>query len=59
MDLRAFGTGPRTWLKKLTYQPRDCVLIAFSVLILVGSLALNLLDLGELWVPLWLQQIGG
>jgi len=59
MDLRAFGTGPRTWLKELKYQARDYALIAFSLFILIGSLALNLLDLGELWVPLWLQRLGG
>ncbi|MBC8448845.1 MAG: energy-coupling factor transporter transmembrane protein EcfT [Chloroflexi bacterium] len=59
MDLRAFGTGPRTWLKELKYQPRDYVLIAFSLLILLGSLTLNLLDIGELWMPLWLQRLAG
>lgn len=55
MDLRAFGTGPRTWLKELKYKPMDYVLIAFSLLILLGALTLNLLDIGELWVPLCLQ----
>jgi energy-coupling factor transport system permease protein len=59
MDLRAFGTGPRTWLKDLKYQPRDYALLAFSLAILLGALALNLLDIGELWVPTWLQQLGG
>jgi len=57
MDLRAFGTGPRTWLQDLQYEIKDYLLIAFSLLILVGSLTLNLLDIGELWVPLWLQRL--
>ncbi|MDH7485135.1 MAG: energy-coupling factor transporter transmembrane component T [Anaerolineae bacterium] len=59
MDLRAFGTGPRTWLKELKYKPADYALIAFSLLILIGALTLNLLDIGELWVPLWLQRMAG
>jgi len=57
MDLRAFGAGPRTWLKELKYKPGDYTLIAFSLLILLGALTLNLLDIGELWVPLWLQRL--
>jgi len=57
MDLRAFGTGPRTWLQDLQYKTADYLLIGFSLCILVGALALNLLDIGELWVPLWLQQL--
>ena len=57
MDLRAFGTRPRTWLKELKYETRDYLLIAFSLLMLLGSFTLNLLDIGELWVPLWLLQL--
>jgi len=59
MDLRAFGTGPRTWLEELKYETRDYLLIAFSLLLLVGALVLNILDIGELWVPVWLQQLAG
>ena len=59
MDLRAFGTGPRTWLKELNYQTSDYLLTAFSLFVLIGALVLNLLDIGELWVPAWLQQLGG
>jgi energy-coupling factor transport system permease protein len=31
MELRAFGTQPRTWLRLLTYNTRDYFLIAFSI----------------------------
>jgi energy-coupling factor transport system permease protein len=35
MDLRAFGTAPRTWLKELHYAPRDYAMIGLGVGILV------------------------
>ena len=51
MDLRAFGVGPRTWLPKLTYRMRDKILIALSVIILVGSYSLSLAGYGKFWIP--------
>ena len=51
MDLRAFGIGPRTWLQKLTYQPRDRVLIRIGVAIFIVSLVASMLGLGQFWVP--------
>ncbi|PWH15932.1 MAG: hypothetical protein DDG60_04920 [Anaerolineae bacterium] len=51
MDLRAFGIGPRTWLQELHYQPRDYVLIALGLLLLVCSITLGLSGLGNFWVP--------
>jgi energy-coupling factor transport system permease protein len=51
MDLRAFGIGPRTWVHRLTYQRRDKVLIAISVLIFAGSTVLSFMGTGRLWVP--------
>jgi energy-coupling factor transport system permease protein len=51
MDLRAFGTGPRTWLVELKYERKDRALIAFGVLILVTSLVLSLFGFGQFWVP--------
>jgi energy-coupling factor transport system permease protein len=51
MDLRGFGTGPRTWWEKLTYARRDHILLVFSALLLIGSTVLNLLGFGEFWVP--------
>ena len=38
MDLRCFGVGKsRTWIEKLTYQPRDYALIGFGVAVLIAS----------------------
>ncbi len=51
MDLRAFGTGPRTWLPQLHYRRRDYALIAFGLLLLAGSIVLKRAGLGGLWVP--------
>jgi energy-coupling factor transport system permease protein len=51
MDLRAFGTGPRTWLAQLIYQRRDRILIGFGVLILIVSISLSILGYGRFWVP--------
>lgn len=51
MDLRAFGTGPRTWLIQLKYERKDHALIVFGVLILVSSLLLSLFGFGQFWVP--------
>ena len=51
MDLRAFGIGPRTWVHRLTYQRRDKMLIAVSVLIFAGSTVLSFVGIGGLWVP--------
>lgn len=51
MDLRAFGVGPRTWLQVLKRDTKDRLLIAFGVVLLVGSIVLGLLGYGEFWVP--------
>ncbi len=51
MDLRAFGVGPRTWVRRLTYRRADKVLIAAGVLIFVGSTVLSFMEVGRLWVP--------
>lgn len=51
MDLRAFGTQPRTWLRELRYAPRDYVVIGVSVTMLVASIVANLLGLGRFWAP--------
>jgi len=51
MDLRAFGVGPRTWLPKLTYRKRDIALIAFCIILLVGSYTLSLAGYGKFWIP--------
>jgi energy-coupling factor transport system permease protein len=51
MDLRGFGTRPRTWLEELHYTHLDYALIVFSVLLLVGSTVLNWLGYDNFWVP--------
>ena len=51
MDLRAFGIGPRTWLQNLIYKFKDRVLIGVGLAILLFSLALSVLGLGNFWVP--------
>jgi energy-coupling factor transport system permease protein len=53
MDLRCFGVGKRTWLQKLKYKRADWALIAFSVVLFVGSTAVRvaLPALGRVWVP--------
>jgi energy-coupling factor transport system permease protein len=51
MDLRAFGVKPRTWLEQLVYRRRDRVLIALGVLLLVTSIALATIGVGDFWVP--------
>jgi len=51
MDLRAFGTGPRTWLRELKYARRDYALIALSLLMMLGAVALSLAGFGRFWTP--------
>ena len=51
MDLRAFGTRPRTWLRELNYGRLDFILIAFSVGMLLLSFTASLLGVGRLWAP--------
>jgi energy-coupling factor transport system permease protein len=41
MDLRAFGTAPRTWLKELHYAPRDYLLIGLGVVIFITCCVLK------------------
>ena len=51
MDLRAFGTQRRTWLRTLHYARRDHALIAFSLAMLAVSIALRMAGLGGFWAP--------
>ncbi len=59
MDLRAFGIGPRTWLQNLIYQFKDRILIGVGLAILLFSLALSTLGLGDFWVPPALLALAG
>jgi energy-coupling factor transport system permease protein len=51
MDLRAFGVGPRTWLRELHYETKDRVLIWVGVFLLLLSITLLFIGYGDFWVP--------
>jgi len=52
MDLRAFGTAPRTWLKKLQYAPRDYFVIGLGVAIFLTCCVLKWgFGIGGFFVP--------
>jgi energy-coupling factor transport system permease protein len=51
MDLRAFGSGPRTWYHQLRYSTLDRVIIAASVAVLILSVVAAHLGFGQFWVP--------
>jgi energy-coupling factor transport system permease protein len=59
MDLRAFGVGPRTWLQQLKRTFRDRLLIWAGVAVLVISIILSMLGLGDFWVPEALLRLAG
>ncbi len=54
MDLRAFGTAPRTWLKgpSLQYKRRDYMMLGLGVIILVACCVLKWgFGIGDFFVP--------
>lgn len=52
MDLRAFGTAPRTWLKELHYAPRDYAIIGLGVAIFIACCVLKWgFGIGGFFVP--------
>ena len=52
MDLRAFGTAPRTWLKDLHYAPRDYLILAFGAAIFIACCVLKWgYGIGGFFVP--------
>jgi len=52
MDLRAFGTAPRTWLKNLKYAPRDYFIIGLGVAIFITCCVLKWgFGIGGFFVP--------
>jgi energy-coupling factor transport system permease protein len=52
MELRAFGTAPRTWLKELHYANRDYLMIGFGVAIFIACCILKWgFGIGEYFVP--------
>jgi len=59
MDLRAFGVGPRTWIDVLERGLKDQILIWLGVSILITSLVLGSMGLGNFWVPESLLRLAG
>jgi energy-coupling factor transport system permease protein len=58
MDLRAFGTAPRSWLKELHYAPRDYFMIAFGLAIFVACCVLKWgFGIGGFFVPEWFTRL--
>lgn len=58
MDLRAFGTRPRTWLKELHYAPRDYFMIGLGVAIFITCCVLKWgFGIGGYFVPDWFAQL--
>jgi energy-coupling factor transport system permease protein len=52
MDLRAFGTNPRTWLKNLKYAPRDYFILGLGVVIFITCCTLKWgFGIGGFFVP--------
>src|SRR5215216_1064466 len=52
MDLRAFGTAPRTWLKELHYASRDYFVIGLGVAIFISTCVLKwIFGIGGFFVP--------
>jgi energy-coupling factor transport system permease protein len=58
MDLRAFGTAPRTWLKDLKFRGRDYALLGLGLAILAATFVLRFgLGIGEFWVPQFMYDL--
>ena len=58
MDLRAFGTKPRTWLKELHYAPRDYLVIGLGLAIFITCCILKWgFGIGGYFVPDWFTRL--
>jgi energy-coupling factor transport system permease protein len=59
MDLRAFGTRPRTWLRAgwLRFRPADYALLGLGVALMVGFVAISLMGYGDFWVPEFMYRL--
>lgn len=51
MDLRAFGTRPRTWSGWLKFKPLDYAFVLLGLIILVGAIILAMNGFDDIWVP--------
>lgn len=55
MDLRGFGTGRRTWIRKLEYDRTDLALIGFFLVLLAAATLGGFFgSTSELWTPQFL-----
>lgn len=60
MDLRAFGTKPRTWLKELRYARRDYFMIGLGIAIFIGCCVSKwVFGFGGFWVPDFMYALFG
>ena len=60
MDLRGFGTGPRTWLRHLSFDRLDrIVLLGFVGLLIVATIAGFLTATSRPWTPQFLIDLAG
>jgi energy-coupling factor transport system permease protein len=57
MDLRGFGTGRRTWLRRLAFDRTDTLVLASFIGLLVGVTVISQLGYTRLWVPDFLVQL--
>ena len=58
MDLRAFGTKPRSWLKELHYAPRDYFMIGLGVALVIICCVLKWgFGIGGYFVPDWFARL--
>ncbi len=56
MDLRAFGTRPRTWFQRLQYAALDYAFLLIGVVIAVGSIWLSMNGFDDIWIPPFLPR---
>jgi energy-coupling factor transport system permease protein len=61
MDLRAFGTRRRTWMRRdeLRFRGRDWLLVGLGVTILVTYFSAGLSGYGRFWVPQFMLDLAG
>jgi energy-coupling factor transport system permease protein len=59
MDLRGFGTQPRTWLRQLAFDRTDRLVLTGFVLLLAAVTFLSFTGRTELWIPDLLAELAG
>jgi energy-coupling factor transport system permease protein len=59
MDLRAFGTGQRTWLRELAFDRTDVLVLIGFGLLLAATTVLSQTGHTRLWVPQLLIDLAG